>query len=340
MKKVKKLTKKERAAKRADAELTRLCGEAGGVVPPQGQDKVQRFRDLTAKEADDYCVMVLEKASRQFNDLYGRVNHVEELYHYKMRFGIICTHRVFEQPATASHVMRICTRETLVSQGVRDRVILDTFDSFDPTRELFVVVGTPCQPSPDAKATAGGTRLQIDTGFQVRWAVHLYSTADAIFIDPGPPAGTLGVSFVVDDVKDAVSIFGALQCDLKDCTNPARSNCSKCKQTRYCSQACQMADWPEHKIECDPENTYELKKRQAMWAGSGIAHRSSRKPDSFWKSEWPLLGSKTFDPERVKAVATEGEEGDAYDMVNPYEKPIRTLKGTCHHHHEGEECKH
>ena len=26
--------------------------------------------------------------------------------------------------------------------------------------------------------------------------------------------------------------------------------CSRCKQVRYCSQACQVADWPEHKHEC------------------------------------------------------------------------------------------
>ena len=39
------------------------------------------------------------------------------------------------------------------------------------------------------------------------------------------------------------------------CASPARHRCSLCHARRYCSVACQSADWPAHRKECNAGKT-------------------------------------------------------------------------------------
>lgn len=41
-------------------------------------------------------------------------------------------------------------------------------------------------------------------------------------------------------------------CNYSKCPTPLGANkkCSRCQNTRYCSDACHIADWPEHKETC------------------------------------------------------------------------------------------
>ncbi|KAK4038403.1 plasmid p 4b orf-3 family protein [Parachaetomium inaequale] len=53
---------------------------------------------------------------------------------------------------------------------------------------------------------------------------------------------------------------GPKKCDSPSCPKPADSApatlllCSRCRTTRYCSQACQAASWPAHKKQCRRQN--------------------------------------------------------------------------------------
>jgi hypothetical protein len=39
-------------------------------------------------------------------------------------------------------------------------------------------------------------------------------------------------------------------CSNPGCSGAGLKKCTGCKQARYCKQACQLAHWPAHKVEC------------------------------------------------------------------------------------------
>lgn len=97
--------------------------------------------------------------------------------------------------------------------------------------------------------------------------------AMAVYLDlyqtlPGVPdnGGT-----IKDAVKRVDQLLGAFQdrlgdpvmaCQVcrKNATGSALKRCSRCKQSYYCSQACQKADWPTHKRSCQAPNLKILNK--------------------------------------------------------------------------------
>jgi len=45
------------------------------------------------------------------------------------------------------------------------------------------------------------------------------------------------------------------------CNEPNGRHCARCKSARYCSTACQKADWPTHKLLCPTFSDFESSKR-------------------------------------------------------------------------------
>jgi hypothetical protein len=52
------------------------------------------------------------------------------------------------------------------------------------------------------------------------------------------------------DAAPATAGAGDTICTLPSCTNAAHSRCAGCNEAKYCSRACQKADWKRHKKEC------------------------------------------------------------------------------------------
>jgi ankyrin repeat protein len=68
-------------------------------------------------------------------------------------------------------------------------------------------------------------------------------------------------SFKFGTAVDAAQIMGApahqkayleakAHCASPSCGGMGVNKCTRCKRARYCSQQCQLAHWPAHKIEC------------------------------------------------------------------------------------------
>lgn len=61
----------------------------------------------------------------------------------------------------------------------------------------------------------------------------------------------------LDDIyKEVKSITKMGLCCSRHCRQPrverkTMLNCTRCRNANYCSRECQVADWPEHRIECD-----------------------------------------------------------------------------------------
>ena len=58
------------------------------------------------------------------------------------------------------------------------------------------------------------------------------------------------VRLVPEERKLLVSWLQAHVCAVPGCPKSATKKCVDCKQVRYCSKACQKADWPRHKLQC------------------------------------------------------------------------------------------
>jgi hypothetical protein len=68
----------------------------------------------------------------------------------------------------------------------------------------------------------------------------------------GSPADSsqLHAMSAAPSVASPAAASPAFPCSAADCSSPGVNICTRCRASRYCSQACQKRDWPAHKRDC------------------------------------------------------------------------------------------
>jgi hypothetical protein len=98
----------------------------------------------------------------------------------------------------------------------------------------------------------------------VRWMVKAGT-------DPQNLSMAANMSYVAESPPEQTAYLVAkAYCSNSGCTGTGLKKCTGCLQARYCAEACQLADWSAHKVDCK-------RRRAELMAGEGKGGKSWRR---------------------------------------------------------------
>ncbi|KAK3504189.1 hypothetical protein B0T13DRAFT_393744 [Neurospora crassa] len=167
------------------------------------------------------------------------------------------------QPPSANKIQANPTRSAPASVPTRTIAPTGTRSTLS-AKALEIRPPKPASTSTPVAAATGTGLTQAQAQALVAKAARLAlnpkrpSTAGQSSVQAPPPASTKSASVNAEFTPTTATTKPTVRYRCNFCNEPKNrgnggdlNQCSKCKEARYCSKECQVADWKRHKKECD-----------------------------------------------------------------------------------------